>query len=57
MEMSLIVITPFQSSSSLIFFQHSGARQPERPSETRRVVQKARGSGKLAGELGDSSAT
>lgn len=56
MEMSLIVITPFQSSSSLISFQHSGTRQPDRPSETRRLVERARGSGKLAGEFGDSSA-
>lgn len=55
MEMSLVVITPFQSSSSLIFFQHFGTRQPERYSETRRVIQKARESGKLAREFGDSN--
>lgn len=57
MEMSLIVITPLQSSSSLIFFQHSGTRQPDRYRETRRVIQKVRKPGKLAREFGDSNAT
>lgn len=55
MEMSLIVITPFQSSDSLIFFQHSETRQPDTHSETKRVIQEARESRELAREFGGSS--